>query len=138
MTPVNARDIGRYLALSAGITAVYYLLGRLGLLMVLPPYQLSPMYPAAGWGLAVLLVSADDQGHVPVFAVDAAQGAVTRLTAATSGGSHTDVAVLDAERIACIRSTLLHPPEVHVLPARAGATPRSRARHRRPRAAESG
>ncbi|MFG6461799.1 ATP-binding protein [Roseateles sp. DXS20W] len=51
-----ARDIGRYLALTAGITAVYYLLGRLGLLMVLPPYQLAPIYPAAGWGLAVLLV----------------------------------------------------------------------------------
>ncbi|WP_457422463.1 CHASE domain-containing protein [Roseateles sp. P5_E7] len=56
MKSLGARDIGRYLALSAGITAVYYLLGRLGLLMVLPPYQLSPMYPAAGWGLAVLLV----------------------------------------------------------------------------------
>ena len=50
------RDIGRYLALSAGITLVYYLLGRLGLLMVLPPYQVAPIYPAAGWGLAVLLV----------------------------------------------------------------------------------
>ena len=45
MTP---RDIGRYLALSAGITVVYYLLGRLGLLMVLPPYQVAPIYPAAG------------------------------------------------------------------------------------------
>jgi PAS domain S-box-containing protein len=53
---LSARDVGRYLALSAGITAVYYLLGRLGLLMVLPPYQVSPIYPAAGWGLAVLLV----------------------------------------------------------------------------------
>ncbi|MDR7295664.1 PAS domain S-box-containing protein [Pelomonas aquatica] len=53
---VSARDLGRYLALSAGITVVYYLLGRLGLLMVLPPYQVAPIYPAAGWGLAVLLV----------------------------------------------------------------------------------
>ncbi|HEY0954237.1 MAG TPA: PAS domain S-box protein [Roseateles sp.] len=53
---MSARDIGRYLALSAGITAVYYLLARLGLLMVLPPYQVAPIYPAAGWGLAVLLV----------------------------------------------------------------------------------
>jgi PAS domain S-box-containing protein len=53
---VSARELGRYLALSAGITAVYYLLGRLGLLMVLPPYQVAPIYPAAGWGLAVLLV----------------------------------------------------------------------------------
>lgn len=58
MTPlrgVSARSIGRYLVLSAGITAVYYLLGRLGLLMMLPPYQVAPIYPAAGWGLAVLL-----------------------------------------------------------------------------------
>lgn len=53
---VSIRGAGRTLALSAGITAVYYLLGRLGLLMVLPPYQVSPIYPAAGWGLAVLLV----------------------------------------------------------------------------------
>ncbi|MBW8844671.1 MAG: CHASE domain-containing protein [Burkholderiales bacterium] len=53
---VSGRDVGRYLALSAGITLVYYLLGRLGLLMVLPPYQVAPIYPAAGWGLAVLLV----------------------------------------------------------------------------------
>jgi len=52
----GARDVGRYLALSLGITLVYYLLGRLGLLMVLPPYQVAPIYPAAGWGLAVLLV----------------------------------------------------------------------------------
>lgn len=50
------REVGRYLALSAGITLVYYLLGRLGLLMVLPPYEVAPIYPAAGWGLAVLLV----------------------------------------------------------------------------------
>lgn len=56
MNRPGARDLGRYLALTAGITAVYYLLGRLGLLMVLPPYQLAPIYPAAGWGLAVLLV----------------------------------------------------------------------------------
>ena len=54
--PVSARGLGRYLALSAGITLVYYLLGRLGLLMVLPPYQVAPLYPAAGWGLAVLLI----------------------------------------------------------------------------------
>ena len=54
--PVTARATARYLALSAGITAVYYLLGKLGLLMVLPPYQVAPIYPASGWGLAVLLV----------------------------------------------------------------------------------
>lgn len=56
MSRLSAREVGRYLALSAAITVVYYLLGRLGLLMVLPPYQVAPIYPAAGWGLAVLLV----------------------------------------------------------------------------------
>jgi PAS domain S-box-containing protein len=56
LTLPDARTVGRYLALSAGVTVVYYLLGRLGLLMVLPPYQVAPIYPAAGWGLAVLLV----------------------------------------------------------------------------------
>ncbi|MGM9483809.1 ATP-binding protein [Roseateles sp. NT4] len=55
MKSVDARDIGRYLALSAAVIGVYYLLARLGLLMVLPPYQVAPIYPAAGWGLAVLL-----------------------------------------------------------------------------------
>lgn len=56
MKSFGARDIGRYLALSAAVVGVYYLLARLGLLMVLPPYQVAPIYPAAGWGLAVLLV----------------------------------------------------------------------------------
>lgn len=51
-----AASIVRYLALSVGVLAVYYLLGRLGLLLVLPPYQIAPIYPAAGWGLAMLLV----------------------------------------------------------------------------------
>jgi PAS domain S-box-containing protein len=53
--PMSSRAVARYLLWSAGIAAVYYLLGRLGLLMVLPPYQVAPIYPAAGWGLAVLL-----------------------------------------------------------------------------------
>lgn len=56
MSLARAREIGRYLALSAAVVGVYYLLARLGLLMVLPPYQVAPIYPAAGWGLAVLLV----------------------------------------------------------------------------------
>jgi len=47
--------VGRELLLSAGIAAVYYLLGRLSLQLVLPPGQASPLYLAAGWALAVLL-----------------------------------------------------------------------------------
>ncbi len=67
MSAPGARAVGRYLALAAGITAVYVLLGRLGLLMVLPPYQVSPIYPAAGWGLAVLLVGG--LRHLPAVAL---------------------------------------------------------------------
>ncbi len=46
---------GRQVLLSAGIALVYYLLGRLSLLLTLPPEQVSPLYPAAGWALALLL-----------------------------------------------------------------------------------
>ncbi|WP_422017258.1 PAS domain S-box protein [Roseateles sp.] len=56
MRTPGVHSTARYLALSAGVVAVYYALARLGLLMVLPPYEVAPIYPAAGWGLAVLLV----------------------------------------------------------------------------------
>jgi PAS domain S-box-containing protein len=56
MSSGGGRTLGRYLGLTACIVAVYYLLARLALLMMMPPYQVAPIYPAAGWGLAVLLV----------------------------------------------------------------------------------
>jgi dipeptidyl aminopeptidase/acylaminoacyl peptidase len=73
-------------------------------------------------------VTADDQGDVPVFAVDIASHAVERLTAAASGGAHAQVAALADGRVACVRSTLLDAPECFVLDAQAGSTPQPLAR----------
>jgi dipeptidyl aminopeptidase/acylaminoacyl peptidase len=60
-----------------------------------------------------LIVTADDAGHKPVFAIDARSGAVERLNAA--GGAHDHPTVLADARIAVIRSTLLDAPECYVL-----------------------
>ena len=54
-----------------------------------------------------LIVTADDQGHTPVFTIDAAGGTVERITSLTNGGAHADIAVLKDGRLAGIRSTLL-------------------------------
>ena len=78
MNGVGARDIARYLALSTGITALYVLLGRLGLLMVLPPAQAAPIYPAAGWALAALLVLG--LRYVPAVALGSFLVQVTTLS----------------------------------------------------------
>lgn len=91
--PLTARGVSRYLALSAGITLVYYLLGRLGLLMVLPPYQVAPIYPAAGWGLAVLLVWG--LRYLPAVAVG------SFVVQATTMGSFSDNVLPLAAGIGC-------------------------------------
>ncbi len=62
-----------------------------------------------------LIVTADDGGIVPVFAVDAGSGAVTPLTGRAAGGSHSGVRSLADGRIAAVRSTLLDAPECFVL-----------------------
>lgn len=62
-----------------------------------------------------LLVTADDDGLVPAFAVDAASGAVEPLVARATGGSHSDLVPLPDGRVACIRSTLLDAPECVLL-----------------------
>lgn len=64
-----------------------------------------------------LLVTADDEGITPIFAVDVASGAVTPLTARDAGGSHSSVVALDGRRAACLRSTSLDAPECHVVDA---------------------
>ena len=52
--PAAPPRLGRLIALSLAAALVYYVLGRLGLmLLVLPPYQVAPIYPAAGWALAL-------------------------------------------------------------------------------------
>ena len=62
---------------------------------------------------ARLFVTADDNGHKPIFAIDARSGALERLNSA--GGAHDHPTVLADGRIAVIRSTLLDAPECYVL-----------------------
>jgi dipeptidyl aminopeptidase/acylaminoacyl peptidase len=75
-----------------------------------------------------LLVTADDKGLVPVFAVDAQTGRVERLTPREAGGAHADVHALPQGGFACSRSSLLDAPECWVHDGRAGAAPRALAR----------
>jgi dipeptidyl aminopeptidase/acylaminoacyl peptidase len=60
-----------------------------------------------------LFVTADDDGHKPVFAIDARSGTVERLGSA--GGAHDHPTVLADGRVAVVRSTLLDPPECYVI-----------------------
>ena len=60
-----------------------------------------------------LIVTADDEGQKPVYAIDARSGAVERVNSA--GGAHDHPVVLADGRIAVVRSTLLDAPECYVL-----------------------
>jgi len=75
-----------------------------------------------------VIVTADDNGDTPLFAIDAATGAtagkVSRITARESGGVHTNTEVLSDGRIAGIRSTLVDAPECFVVDEKAESTPR--------------
>jgi dipeptidyl aminopeptidase/acylaminoacyl peptidase len=62
-----------------------------------------------------LFVTADDDGHKPLFAIDARTGSVERCTAAAFGGAHDHPTVLADGRIALVRSTLLDAPECYVV-----------------------
>ena len=75
-----------------------------------------------------LIITADDKGHTPVFTIDAASGAVQRITSLANGGAHTNIAVLADGRLAGIRSTLLDAPECFVVDTAPHATPRPLAR----------
>lgn len=75
-----------------------------------------------------LLVTADDEGGVPVYAVDVAQDLVRPLSALPAGGSHAGVAALADGRIAAIRSTLLDAPECVLYEGATAAEPRPLAR----------
>jgi dipeptidyl aminopeptidase/acylaminoacyl peptidase len=75
-----------------------------------------------------LVVTADDEGHKPVFTMDVDQGIVERITSVTSGGAHSDIAVLQDGRIAGVRSTLLDPPECFIVNAAPNSTPQPLAR----------
>jgi dipeptidyl aminopeptidase/acylaminoacyl peptidase len=84
----------------------------------------------AGWSDdgRYLLATADDDGAVPVFRLDASTGAVERVSARTSGGAHDALVALPGGRIAGIGSTLLAAPEVFVCDAVADTAPRTLAR----------
>ncbi|HTJ45874.1 MAG TPA: S9 family peptidase [Kofleriaceae bacterium] len=60
---------------------------------------------------ASLIVTADDDGRVPVYRVDAARGDVTRLT---TEGCHGHLRELPDGRIAGVRHRITHPPEPFV------------------------
>ena len=76
-----------------------------------------------------LLVTADDDGTVPVFAIDLATDRVTRLTSAQSAGSHELVeALADGASIAGVRHGFSQPPEPFVMRIAADETPRIVAR----------
>jgi len=77
---------------------------------------------------ARLYITADLDGHVPVFAVDAASSAVERITVKRSAGAHSDLAVLADGRIAGIRSTFVEPPEAFVVQTLPGSPPQTLAR----------
>jgi dipeptidyl aminopeptidase/acylaminoacyl peptidase len=62
-----------------------------------------------------LLVTADDDGLVPAFAVDAASGAVEPLLPREAGGSCSELVPLPDGRVACICSSLLDTPECALL-----------------------
>ena len=72
-----------------------------------------------------LLVTADDDGQVPAFQVEAASGAVTRLTQPASAGSHDGVVIVAGNRIAGIRSTLRAAPEAFICDVAEHAAPRT-------------
>jgi dipeptidyl aminopeptidase/acylaminoacyl peptidase len=75
-----------------------------------------------------VLVTADDGGMTPAFAIDVTSGAVKQLTPRAAGGTHTDLVTVDAERAACIRSTLLDAPECHLVALASESMPKPLAR----------
>ena len=75
-----------------------------------------------------VIVSADDNGDTPLFAIDASTGRVDRITAIPTGGAHTNTEVLRDGRLACIRSTLIDAPECYIVDAKPNSAPRATAR----------
>jgi dipeptidyl aminopeptidase/acylaminoacyl peptidase len=75
-----------------------------------------------------VLVTADDGGITPVFAIDVTSGAVKQLTSRAAGGTHSNLLTVDAERAACIRSTLLDAPECTLVALGKESTPKPLAR----------
>jgi dipeptidyl aminopeptidase/acylaminoacyl peptidase len=75
-----------------------------------------------------LLVTADDDGVVPVFAVDAQSGKVERLTSREVGRAHADVSALPNGGFVCSGSSLLDAPECYAHDGKRGTPARALAR----------
>lgn len=75
-----------------------------------------------------LIVTADNDGATPVYAIDAASGEIRRVTSSTSGGGHSNIKMLRDGRLAGIRSTLLDAPECFVVDLAPDSSPRPLAR----------
>ena len=82
---------------------------------VAQPWDRWPEEPAWSPDGRRIYVAADDDGQHPVFAIEIATQSVERAVAVEAGGSHTGHLVLPDGRLAGLRSTLLSPPECHVL-----------------------
>jgi dipeptidyl aminopeptidase/acylaminoacyl peptidase len=77
---------------------------------------------------AALIVTADDEGAVPVFRIDSSTGAVTRLSAAAAGGTQEALSVVPGRNaVTGIRHRTLHPPEPFLMALEPGAEPELRA-----------
>ncbi len=71
-----------------------------------------------------LICPVDDRGDTAVYAVHARSGEVTRITSVHSGGSHTNLCLVPgSDRIAGLRSSILHPPEPFTVALAAQQTP---------------
>jgi dipeptidyl aminopeptidase/acylaminoacyl peptidase len=75
-----------------------------------------------------LIVTADDEGHKPVFSIAVDSGAVERLSARAAGGAHDHPTVLADGRIAVLRSSLLDAPECWVVAPKRESAPQPLAR----------
>jgi dipeptidyl aminopeptidase/acylaminoacyl peptidase len=73
-----------------------------------------------------LFVTADDQGDVPVFAIELTSHGVERVS--TENGAFAQLETLSDSRIACVRSSMLDAPECYVLDARPGTAAQPLAR----------
>ncbi|MBH25815.1 MAG: S9 family peptidase [Myxococcales bacterium] len=71
-----------------------------------------------------LLITADDLGYVPAYAVDVATGARTRVTHPDAGGTHAHlISAPDGARLVGVRSRITHPPEPFTVPLAEGQQP---------------
>ncbi|MEC9441241.1 MAG: S9 family peptidase [Myxococcota bacterium] len=73
--------------------------------------EIEPQIHACSRDGKSIYATADYQGATPIFSIDRASGAVTRVTSEEAGGTHWDVALTsDGSALVGLRSALLEPP----------------------------